>query len=187
MPHHNKIIELLKKTEKLVNDEYVITGFAVGRIVFIDGKLLKVIRSQQIYNHSPDGFNWGYLGSGPAQLSLAILHKIVKVANRTAAKNNVKELLTLSEIKELAVGLHQTFKTFFVGRFPSDDFEAVIKMKKFFNQQIAYLTYMETKAGKPFQHLPIDDLLTIRPNTHIENIPAFPGLEMNTVNITKPE
>ena len=26
-----------------------------------------------LYNHSPDGFNWGYGGSGPAQLALAIL------------------------------------------------------------------------------------------------------------------
>jgi hypothetical protein len=24
-------------------------------------------------NHSPDGFSWGYLGSGPAQASIAIL------------------------------------------------------------------------------------------------------------------
>src|SRR5262249_20719564 len=24
-------------------------------------------------NHSPDGFNWGYAGSGPAQLALALL------------------------------------------------------------------------------------------------------------------
>lgn len=29
--------------------------------------------SQKIYNHSPDGFQWGYLGSGPAQLALALL------------------------------------------------------------------------------------------------------------------
>jgi hypothetical protein len=26
-----------------------------------------------VENHSPDGFAWGYLGSGPAQLALAIL------------------------------------------------------------------------------------------------------------------
>ncbi len=26
-----------------------------------------------LYNHSPTGFNWGYNGSGPAQLALAIL------------------------------------------------------------------------------------------------------------------
>lgn len=29
--------------------------------------------SQRIRNHSPEGFNWGYYGSGPAQLALAIL------------------------------------------------------------------------------------------------------------------
>jgi hypothetical protein len=26
-----------------------------------------------LVNHSPDGFNWGYFGSGPSQLALAIL------------------------------------------------------------------------------------------------------------------
>ena len=30
-------------------------------------------RSQKLYNHSPDGFQWGYGGSGPAQLALALL------------------------------------------------------------------------------------------------------------------
>lgn len=30
-------------------------------------------QSQKIWNHSPDGFQWGYGGSGPAQLALAIL------------------------------------------------------------------------------------------------------------------
>lgn len=29
--------------------------------------------SQKLYDHSPDGFQWGYSGSGPAQLSLALL------------------------------------------------------------------------------------------------------------------
>lgn len=29
--------------------------------------------SQNLYNHSPDGFQWGYGGSGPAQLALALL------------------------------------------------------------------------------------------------------------------
>lgn len=32
--------------------------------------------SQEVYNHSPDGFNWGYGGSGPAQLALAILLEV---------------------------------------------------------------------------------------------------------------
>jgi len=29
--------------------------------------------SQEVWNHSPDGFQWGYGGSGPAQLALALL------------------------------------------------------------------------------------------------------------------
>jgi len=29
--------------------------------------------SQKLWNHSPDGFQWGYGGSGPAQLALALL------------------------------------------------------------------------------------------------------------------
>ena len=37
---------------------------------------LKPERSQRIRNHSPDGFNWGYAGSGPAQLALALLLEV---------------------------------------------------------------------------------------------------------------
>ena len=33
-------------------------------------------RSQAIRNHSPDGFNWGYAGSGPAQLALGLLLEV---------------------------------------------------------------------------------------------------------------
>ena len=38
--------------------------------------ILKPDRSQAVKNHSPDGFNWGYGGSGPAQLALAILLEV---------------------------------------------------------------------------------------------------------------
>jgi hypothetical protein len=41
--------------------------------VRVDGKVLDPGVSQKIFNHSPDGFAWGYGGSGPAQLALAIL------------------------------------------------------------------------------------------------------------------
>lgn len=40
-------------------------------IVLVDGEPLP--QRQDLVNHSPDGFEWGYRGSGPAQLSLAIL------------------------------------------------------------------------------------------------------------------
>ncbi len=34
---------------------------------------LSLARSLKVINHSPTGFEWGYGGSGPAQLALAIL------------------------------------------------------------------------------------------------------------------
>lgn len=36
-------------------------------------RLLSPQPSQALRNHSPDGFEWGYAGSGPSQLALAIL------------------------------------------------------------------------------------------------------------------
>lgn len=38
-----------------------------------DGSSLPLNPRFDVGNHSPDGFNWGYGGSGPAQLALAIL------------------------------------------------------------------------------------------------------------------
>lgn len=43
-----------------------------GPVTF-DGSLLDPTPSQRLRNHSPDGFAWGYAGSGPAQLALACL------------------------------------------------------------------------------------------------------------------
>ena len=44
-----------------------------GFLVLQDGLVLSPKPSQAIINHSPDGFSWGYGGSGPAQLALALL------------------------------------------------------------------------------------------------------------------
>jgi len=48
-------------------------GIAKSRQVFLDGKKLDLDTSLDIFDHSPDGFNWGYSGSGPAQLAIAII------------------------------------------------------------------------------------------------------------------
>ena len=55
-------------------------------------------------NHSPTGFEWGYLGSGPAQLALALL---------ADALHNDEE----------ARRLHQQFKSAVVARFAQDSWE----------------------------------------------------------------
>ncbi len=53
--------------------KHTLSGDAKTRRVYLDGSLLDPRPSQRHYNHSPDGFNWGYGGSGPAQLALAIM------------------------------------------------------------------------------------------------------------------
>jgi hypothetical protein len=53
-------------------------GVAKTRQVYLNGELLDPQESQKYRNHSPDGFNWGYAGSGPAQLALAIMLKATK-------------------------------------------------------------------------------------------------------------
>lgn len=69
--------------------------------VLIDGKPLGPERSQAVWNHSPDGFSWGYGGSGPAQLALAIL-------------------LHVTDDEEMSVRLHQAFKESYVSQWPQD-------------------------------------------------------------------
>lgn len=59
--------------------------------------------SQAVVNHSPDGFDWGYGGSGPAQLALAIL-------------------LDLTDGEHLAESLHQEFKSRFIAGAPKEGF-----------------------------------------------------------------
>lgn len=51
----------------------IITGSGAYNQVFIDNEYLSPKASQWVQNHSPDGFNWSYGGSGAAQLALGLL------------------------------------------------------------------------------------------------------------------
>jgi hypothetical protein len=46
--------------------------------------------SQSVRNHSPAGFNWGYQGSGPAQLALALLLEETEVREARRAYQDFK-------------------------------------------------------------------------------------------------
>lgn len=56
--------------------KHTLHGEYPSRLVWLDGQELSPAESQKIINHSPDGFNWGYGGSGPCQLALAIVLKL---------------------------------------------------------------------------------------------------------------
>ncbi len=57
----------------LAGTTHHIEGHRKTLVVTVDGKELTPYASQAVHNHSPDGFNYGYNGSGPAQLALAIM------------------------------------------------------------------------------------------------------------------
>ncbi len=96
--------------------ENIIKGIMETRSVFIDGKSLSPAESQKVYNHSPNGFNFGYGGSGPAQLALAILLKFT-------SKNN-------------ALNLHQKFKWDIIAKLPQDDFDIRIDISKWIEENL---------------------------------------------------
>lgn len=68
-----------------------------GAVVETAGKLLDP--RLDLWRHSPDGFEWGYGGSGPAQLALALLADVL-------------------EDDDEAIRLHQDFKWAVVAKLP---------------------------------------------------------------------
>lgn len=86
----------------------VLKGIYETRQVFLNGEELLPDRSQKVINHSPDGFAWGYGGSGPAQLALAVLLKIME--------------------KEKAVQRYQKFKSDVIAQLPQEDFNVRIEI-----------------------------------------------------------
>lgn len=69
-----------------------------------DGRFLGTRALRHIERHSPDGFEWGYGGSGPADLALSILAD--------------------SHGMEIANRFYQDFKFKFVAKFARNEWEA---------------------------------------------------------------
>jgi hypothetical protein len=86
-----------------------IQGMLQTGIVMVDGNVLSPIPSQKLYNHSPDGFMWGYGGSGPSQLALALL-------------------LTITD-PDTAMRHYQNLKWEFVSKLPQSDFDVEFDLK----------------------------------------------------------
>lgn len=75
-------------------------GMRMGGIVTVlkNSQEFSAKPSQDVWNHSPCGFEWGYCGSGPAQLALALLLEVTS--------------------RDEAVRAHQDFKSMIVAAFP---------------------------------------------------------------------
>lgn len=86
-----------KRVEQGIEEQ--IPGQRGEALVYKNDQLLSPKPSQKLHNHSPDGFEWSYYGSGPAQLALALL-------------------LDVTGIEDISLRLHQEFKEDIVAKFP---------------------------------------------------------------------
>lgn len=85
---------------------FQLTGCMHDREVRLNGMRLDPEPSKKIRNHSPDNFSWGYGGSGPAQLALAVLNELFP--------------------QEYAQKWYQQFKWDVIANLPQEDFHAEI-------------------------------------------------------------
>ena len=99
-----------------------ITGDFSTRQVILDGHILDPRPSQKLRNHSPDGFAWGYGGSGPSQLALAILEQFETDTN--------------------ALRWYQDFKWDVIATLPQNNFDLDIDIA-------AWIAEREAKGGAP--------------------------------------
>lgn len=65
--------------------------------IWLDDKLLDPKKSQEVFNHSPDGFEAGYVGSGPAQTALAILLEVTGERKAVEQHHEFMRLLLLNK------------------------------------------------------------------------------------------
>jgi len=68
-----------------------------------------------VIHHAPDGFDWGYRGSGPADLALNILNAFLPPLDGTD-----KVQLHTGQASDIAFKLHQAFKESFLLYVPTE-------------------------------------------------------------------
>lgn len=83
--------------------------------VTVDGRPL--LMRLELRNHSPTGFEWGYGGSGPAQLALAIVCDVLDVPPGTREPRMFEE--HVDERVRRALNVYQLFKEDHVAKWPS--------------------------------------------------------------------
>lgn len=90
-----------------------------------------------LWNHSPTGFEWGYGGSGPAQLALALVSNVLGRGK---------------ESDERAVRVHQAVKELLVARLPQKSWtmgeQEILFAIKEAEQERAFREHYRDENGK---------------------------------------
>lgn len=112
---------LIQNREEMVMATYRGYRTRKGAMVTKDGVPFTPARSLRVMAHSPSGFEWGYGGSGPSQLALALL-------------------LDVLNDEDAALAAHQAFKWEVIARLPeegwtmtTEDIEAWLVLERLSN------------------------------------------------------
>jgi len=119
-------------------------------MVTVNGVEIDLQKSLDVHRHSPDGFGWGYLGSGAAQTALGVCIHLYG--------------------EEIAKEIYQDFKERFIAPLNGDaDFEVRINFPEFWLTKIQKMLLLrDTRA-----ELKREIALLIKADTPPENIPKI--------------
>lgn len=116
--------------------------------VEVEGKTSALAARLDLRNHSPTGFEWGYGGSGPAQLALAILAD------------------ALGD-DELAEEIYQTFKSRVVAELPAEGWRLTLEQVQ---------SEVNKIRARVFTIIPADPAEPLRAETAVPDLPVLQRL-----------
>lgn len=90
-------------------DKVTLRGKWETKQVWVNGEEVDPVLSRKVVDHSRDGFNWNYSGSGPAQLALTILMEFLPA--------------------HLALLFYSKFKDRVIAKLPAADFETTLDFR----------------------------------------------------------
>ncbi len=105
---HNYLTKQQQTFKQNIPVTFNLKGIYNTQTVFLNQKQLSPLKSLKLINHSPTGFSWGYAGSGPAQLALAICIELFGPF--------------------IAYKSYQNFKRKFIATLPQNDFHVTLNL-----------------------------------------------------------
>jgi hypothetical protein len=104
--------------------------------VYLNGKQLDIKKSLKVHAHSPTGFMWGYGGSGPAQLALAVMmemkpeHDLYSSPHYQKFKKDV-----ISRLPQKPCALEMDFEAWFSG---DTDYRFEVRVLDFVEDEVSH-------------------------------------------------
>lgn len=89
-----------------------------------DGRRRALNPRTDLRNHSPDGFNWGYGGSGPAQLALAIMCDALADDGRAQACYQDFKWQVIAKLPHASWEMSRQYVLDWYGHWETDELEA---------------------------------------------------------------